>query len=1005
MSVRHRRPKPGGRRPYLGHCMCFVAAAEKDEAEEEEGECPLKSLHYTVRVEGWVAEVTVEQEFQNCEGRPVEGVYQFPCLPNAAVTGVKVRVGGRTVVAKVMEAGQARDAYDDGVAMGMTAALVEKKAQTDDVYQITVGSLPPDATATVVLTYAVELILLPTREGQLVIPLTTMPRYEEPAKGADGTAKAPPTTRHSQQPYTATITCTTADPAVTGISSPSHDVGDMTVPREYTPNRDVVICVATAEKGPVLVTCSTDAKARDHMTHALAIPLKPKYSSEEVKASLKKAPNTEVVVLLDCSGSMSGEPIRACERVAKYFAQSLPPACNFNIIRFGGSFESLFPGTTPMTAKALEDAKVYVNNLKANLGGTNLLGPLTELYKRAAKRNCSRQFLVITDGAVENTNDVLKLVGSKSGSTKVFSVGLGSSCSKELVDGLARFGNGTATYISDNAHMTSQVMQIVKHMIQPSITQCSIKSTVLGLRMASTAVPPVFYNTSYMAYAFAPSAWDPETLATTAVERVAFDTEKNMFAIESQSGLLMMTKGDTAVGPVDTQAPVIYDGAKQTVKFTTTRGKEVVTKPKEDFIPEIGRFLNRYGVANTLFKDMTVEGHVFGLSDTAPAKQGHGYGEVLLSVAEKTAKPEAVRVTSMAYDKKRKVLTVKTVKKAVTVWTCTDEGHLPVLGDMANAALVAHNLPSSTGAVINFVYEAEGEVRVVPCVGGSKGSPYTHKMAAFKLLKQLEDGDLVGQPTKKEIIETSLACGLLSKFTAFVAVDEDGDPNAAQEAMAIRRVPLSQPEGWAVPKTSRPRVTKTSLLCAGGITGALMPRGARFLEKCDDRLATSTSRESCKKSRRKSAPVTRSAEKRSAPASPACAYDSDSASEEDYEEDDFQGEKLVSHSESAEEDDFEGEKFVSSRSKSASPDEILYMQSFDGSWDLTPALARLLSTTVERVKEEAAANGVPVPVWTTVVVLRHLQSEHSETKDEWELMYEKAVAFLSDAGYPNVLTA
>lgn len=44
---------------------------------------------------------------------------------------------------------------------------------------------------------------------------------------------------------------------------------------------------------------------------------------------------TEIVFLVDCSGSMSGNRIQAANRALQVFLRALPMNCHFNIIRFG----------------------------------------------------------------------------------------------------------------------------------------------------------------------------------------------------------------------------------------------------------------------------------------------------------------------------------------------------------------------------------------------------------------------------------------------------------------------------------------------------------------------------------------------------------------------------------------------------------------------------------------------------------------------------------------------
>lgn len=55
-------------------------------------------------------------------------------------------------------------------------------------------------------------------------------------------------------------------------------------------------------------------------------------------------------------------------------------------------------------------ANEYVQRLKADMRGTNLLGVLSWLYQQQMQRSCPRQIFIITDGTISNVPKVLELV-------------------------------------------------------------------------------------------------------------------------------------------------------------------------------------------------------------------------------------------------------------------------------------------------------------------------------------------------------------------------------------------------------------------------------------------------------------------------------------------------------------------------------------------------------------------------------------------------------------------
>ncbi|MEV4313767.1 VIT domain-containing protein [Actinocrispum sp. NPDC049592] len=88
-------------------------------------------------------------------------------------------------------------------------------------------------------------------------------------------------------------------------------------------------------------------------------------------------------------------------------------------------------------------------------------------------------------------------------------------------------------------------------------------------------------------------------------------------------------------------------------------------------------------------------------------------------------------------------------------------------------------------------------------------------------IRDLEDSYVTGGQTEHEIVETSLRYGVLSRFTAFVAVDDE----VVNEAGGLHQVtqPVEQPSGWASLSRSRP-----AMPLAAPAPELFMPRGGGY---------------------------------------------------------------------------------------------------------------------------------------------------------------------------------
>jgi uncharacterized protein YegL len=140
----------------------------------------------------------------------------------------------------------------------------------------------------------------------------------------------------------------------------------------------------------------------------------------------------EFIFLVDQSGSMEGAPISHAKTALQFFLQSLPLSCTFNIIGFGTSFVKYFQEMMPYDQKSLSMASRYVDSMDAVLGGTNILQPLKWIFSNRITSDAKRVIFVLTDGAVSNSEEVIREV-KRQQNTQVFSLGVGPSASRELV--------------------------------------------------------------------------------------------------------------------------------------------------------------------------------------------------------------------------------------------------------------------------------------------------------------------------------------------------------------------------------------------------------------------------------------------------------------------------------------------------------------------------------------------------------------------------------------------
>src|SRR5258706_14012058 len=86
----------------------------------------------------------------------------------------------------------------------------------------------------------------------------------------------------------------------------------------------------------------------------------------------------------------------------------------------------LFTNALPATAENLNHAKTWVQALRAG-GGTEMAPALTFALNGRETPGYLRQVIFMTDGGVTNEEELFRLIASRLGNSRLFTVGIGSA--------------------------------------------------------------------------------------------------------------------------------------------------------------------------------------------------------------------------------------------------------------------------------------------------------------------------------------------------------------------------------------------------------------------------------------------------------------------------------------------------------------------------------------------------------------------------------------------------
>jgi len=183
----------------------------------------------------------------------------------------------------------------------------------------------------------------------------------------------------------------------------------------------------------------------------------------------------EHIFVLDKSGSMIGKPLELAKEACTMFLQSLPPNSFFNVYMFESSFSRLFDKSVEYTEANRQQA---IDNLVSHsgCGGTNIYKPLKDIFGQALKiKGRPRYVYLLTDGEVDNKEDVISLIKENNAYNKICTIGIGKNVDRDLIVRAASEGKGQPYFIAEGEDMTSKIIRALEQCVKPALTDIKIK--------------------------------------------------------------------------------------------------------------------------------------------------------------------------------------------------------------------------------------------------------------------------------------------------------------------------------------------------------------------------------------------------------------------------------------------------------------------------------------------------------------------------------------------------
>ncbi|KAK2055293.1 vault protein inter-alpha-trypsin [Colletotrichum caudatum] len=447
-----------------------------------------QSVH--ARIIASTSRTTLTQTFVNPSSTATipELRYNFPLYDGVSVVAFTCTINkDRVIRGVVQEKNTARKTYDDAVADGQTAALFEQLPDASDVFTTTVGNVPAGAYISVQIEYLGELKHDAEVDGiRFTVPTSIAPRFGS----YPGTLLEKPTNVSTLDGISIVVDAEVpAGSVIKSIQSPSHPVA-VSVGSTSTMGADAT---PSLQRASATLSLSTAQLDHDFIIHIIAtntsnpvavlethptIPHQQALMATLVPKFKLAATKPEVVFVCDRSGSMQGKKIDDLKSALKVFLKSLPVGAMFNICSFGSRHSFLFEKSMTYDQNTLKAAMKHVDTFDANYGGTEIHNPIQKVFE-LRHTDLDLDVFVLTDGEVWNEDRLFTMVDhhvqKSQGAIRLFTLGVGRDVSHSLIEGLARAGRGFSQAVSEDEKMSGKVVRMLKGALTPHVNDYTLE--------------------------------------------------------------------------------------------------------------------------------------------------------------------------------------------------------------------------------------------------------------------------------------------------------------------------------------------------------------------------------------------------------------------------------------------------------------------------------------------------------------------------------------------------
>jgi uncharacterized protein YegL len=374
----------------------------------------------------------------------------------------------------------------------------------------------------------------------------------------------------------------------------------------------------------------------------------------------------DVTVVLDVSGSMSGEKIRQARGALQDLLSTLTPGDRFRLMAFSNAVRPMSLDWLAVTPGELDRARTWVSGLEAN-GGTNISGALAEALRLESPRNRLPVVIFLTDGlpTVGDTSveSILRSVAERRGRARVFAFGVGHDVNTALLDRMSEEGRGSTHYVVPGESVERALSLLAAKIHHPILTDLAlVRAPVRIKELYPVEIPDVFAG--------------EELILFGRYEGDGGDLSGEL-VLEGRRG------GERLPFPLEAVFPEYEEGNAFVPRLWASRKLGFLTRrvwtegPSRELLDEIRETALRYGLPSPYTSYLVLEPGMPG--DPGTGRPGVPGGLPVL-LRDQAPRPEALSVQGEG--------AVRRARTALALRAVASEAELAALGDVAQEPLM-----------------------------------------------------------------------------------------------------------------------------------------------------------------------------------------------------------------------------------------------------------------------------------------------------------------------------